>query len=499
MISEAVSRSPFLLGQIVDWPASLYPDKTALEWEGDALTFAQLREAVQRRRQQLAACGARRLERWGLLLGNSPELVVSLLALAGLGCVAVPLRCASPWEKRISHIRLTRLDGILTNLESEGRLEALGFGDLAGWEEGSLRALRSCGPARPRVAATPLCDLDPALILLTSGSSGQERAAVLEHHAILANLRSNVASLGLRDDDRTLVVLPLSHAYALVHQCLAHLMIGATVCLAPSGMVGGLLHRYLESSRATTLSTVPPVLRSLVQGLKRSRCPLPALRLVTVGAAFADRVSVDECLALLPHARLAITYGLTEAGPRVATHFVVPGEPFVPERVGAPLPNVAVGLRPLPDGRQEIVLRTRSAMRGYLRESDDAPDDASHVLRTGDTGQLRDGEIFLHGRIGRAINRGGILVGAEQIEAALLAHPGVAAARVEAEPHPFWGSVPFATVTLAAGAEPVGEDELRAHCASRLSPEERPFRFLVRPAGAPFLPGKMQQLAAELR
>ncbi len=495
MISEAVSRSPFLLGQILDWPAALYPERAALEWEGGALTFAELQAAVRRRRERLAACGVGPRERWGLLLGNSPDLVVSLLALAGLGCVAVPLRSGLPWEKLSSHVRLTRLDGILTSETTQDRLAELGFDRLAGWDEAGLRALCSRRASPREAEAFPLVDLDPALILLTSGSSGQPRAAVLEHHAILANLRGNVVSLGLRDDDRTLVLLPLTHAYALVHQCLAHLLIGATVCLAPGVPVGGLLHRYLESSRATTLSTVPPLLRSLVAGLKRSRCALADLRLITVGAAFADRLSVNECLALLPHVRLAITYGLTEAGPRVATHFVAPGEPFTPERVGAPLPNVAVGLRPLADGRQEIVLRTRSAMRGYLDELEARS--AVTVLSTGDTGELRAGEIFLRGRMGRSINRGGILVGAEQIESALLAHPAVAAARVEAEEHPFWGSVPVATVTPAPGAE-VDEQALRAHCAACLSPEERPFRFVIRPAGASFVPSKTQALAAPL-
>lgn len=60
-----------------------------------------------------------------------------------------------------------------------------------------------------------LVDVDPALILWSSGSTGRPLGVVLQHHAVLANLWANIRALGYRDDDRTLLVLPLSHAYPL--------------------------------------------------------------------------------------------------------------------------------------------------------------------------------------------------------------------------------------------------------------------------------------------
>lgn len=479
MISEAICSAPFLAGQLLDWPARVYGEKPALEWEGGRLTFAQMREAVTQRSAVIESLGAGKGQRWGLLLGNSPDFVVSLFALFRLGCVAVPLRCNLPGEKLEAHVELTRLDGVLTCPEMQGSLNGMSRWRPAPAPAGpGLVAFVARELRRPDTLAP--VDLDPALILLTSGSTGRSRGAVLQHHAVLANLRSNIQALGLRDDDRTLVVLPLTHAYALIHQCLCHLMIGATVCLAPSPMVGALMHRYLESFAVTTLSTAPPVLRVLVAGLGRSRCALPSLRLVTVGAAFADRETVTDFLALLPQVRLAVTYGLTEAGPRVATHFVSREGPFNPECVGAPLPNVAAGLRDLGDGRSEIFLRSRSAMCGYAEAEDDAIYGAG--LPTGDTGDIQEGRIHLKGRAGRVINRGGILVGAEQVESVLLAHPAVASVRVEAEPHAFWGEVPVATLVLNAGHESTGEDQFKEYCAARLSLEERPARYVFQPA-----------------
>jgi acyl-CoA synthetase (AMP-forming)/AMP-acid ligase II len=498
LISQAICRSPFLVGQLLEWPACLYPDKPALEWEGGSLSFAKLIEAVKQCEMDLAACGAGQGQRWGLMLGNSPEFIVSLFALLRLGCVAVPLGCNLTQERLGSQVRLTRLDGILTCRDFVEGIRKLGWNEHGFLDKLSLFTL--CDHLGCKSGLTPLVDLDPALILLTSGSTGRTRAVILQHHAILANLRSNIQALDLRDDDRTLIVLPLSHAYALVHQCLCHLMIGATVCLPPRTLVGTMMHAYLKSSVITTCSVVPPVLRTLVAGLKRSKVLLPALRLLSVGAAFADRQTATDFLSLLPHTRMAVTYGLTEAGPRVATHFVEPGELFNPECVGVPLPNVAIGFIELEDGTREIIVRSRSTTNGYWEQGGDhngcGPNEALH---TGDTGYISKGELHLKGRRGRVINRGGILVGAEQIESVLLAHPAIRSARVEAIEHPFWVEVPVAIITLAAGANSIDEGHLREYCVSRLSEEERPFRFVIQSSSEFFEPSKTQELASLVR
>jgi fatty-acyl-CoA synthase len=137
---------------------------------------------------------------------------------------------------------------------------------------------------------------------------------------------------------------------------------------------------------------------------------------------------------------------------------------------------LAAGLRDLGDGRQEIVIRSRAAMCGYA--DSEAPGLYGGPLPTGDTGAIENGKIHLKGRAGRVINRGGILVGAEQVESVLMAHPAVAFARVEAEPHAFWGEVPVATLALNAGHDSAGEEQFREYCAARLSLEERPVKYV---------------------
>ncbi len=498
MISEAVRSTPFLLGQILDRPAQAYPERNALEWEGGQLSYSALRQAVLSMEQQLLHVGAAKGQHWGLLLGNSPEFLVTLLALVRIGCIAVPLRVSLPAEKLAEHAALARLNALITQSDLPGSLAANGWQPEPEALEGNLRAYFSgCSTAEP-VSSGALIDLDPALIMFSSGSSGRSRGVVLQHHAVLANLNSNIISLGLRDDDRTLLVLPISHAYALVHQCLCNLSIGATVCLPPNPLMSGLLHCYLENSNISTLSTVPPVFCSLVAGLERSRFVLPSLRLVTVGAAFADRKSVELFLHLMPHVQLAITYGLTEAGPRVATRFVQAGEPFDPHCVGTPLPNVSVELEPNSGGEHEIVVRSRSSMCAAFEKEHPVPF-PDLALRTGDLGYQNSAETFLLGRSGRIINRGGVLVSAEQVEAALFSHPAVAAARVEAEAHQLLGEVPVATVTLAQGETSLTPEALKEYCATCLTVEERPYRFTIRAADLLQVPEKAREMSSLLK
>jgi fatty-acyl-CoA synthase len=237
------------------------------------------------------------------------------------------------------------------------------------------------------------------------------------------------------------------------------------------------LCRQLEELEITTLTTAPPVLKILVEGLRRTGRTYPRLRLVTVGAGRANRDTLAEAMDLLPHARFAITSGLTEAGPRVATGFVE-RENIDPACVGAPLPNMEMRLERSADGASEICVRGRSLMRSYADES--WAEGSDHSLRTSDLGEIRDGRLYVRGRLDRAINRGGVLIAAEPIEEAILRHPAVESVRVEAQPHPFWGETPVATLSLRDGQIPPSPEELRQFCARWLSPEEVPARFDVR-------------------
>lgn len=468
-LTEAIGGAPVTIADLLEWPARLYPDRCAVHDGAGAVTFHQLRERAIARSRALAELGVRRFERWGVVAEHSAEFFVTLFALARLGAAAAPVQRNQPLGRYLQ----ARLTGLLAPPTSRfDQAQAAPFSQVV--ETDNLRMFSAAArPLQPSPQEMPI-DVDPALVIWSSGSTRAARGVVLEHGAVLANVRANVQALGLREQDRTLVVLPVAHAYALIHQCLCHLAIGATVCCPPAPLLAPALCRSLAALEITTLTTAPPVLRILVEGLRRTGHQCPQLRLVTVGAGRAHSETLAAAMDLLPDARFAITYGLTEAGPRVATGFLERSN-LDPACVGAPLPNVEIRIAPRDNGASEIVVRGRSLMRGYADEA--VNEGCDHSLHTSDLGEIHDGRLYVRGRLDRAINRGGTVYAAEPIEQVLLRHPAVESARVESESHPFWGQAPVAVLVLKDLHVQPSAEELRQLCASCLSPAEVPVRF----------------------
>jgi long-chain acyl-CoA synthetase len=473
-ISEAIGSAPFRVGDLLDWPAHFYPSRTAIQ-DTVSVTYAELRKRSIVRSEALADHGVRRFQRWGIIADNSADFFVSLFALARLGAVAAPLQRGRTKGWLSQAADSARLQGVIASDDFQ-----LPSDDVPSYwqpriaDKSVLVFTADSLPDSP-IESSCVIDIDPALIIWSSGSTRAPRGVVLQHRAVLSNIRANVRSLSLRDEDRTLVVLPVAHAYALIHQCLCHLSIGATLCCPRQPLLAPSLCRQLEEAEITTLTTVPAMLKILVEGLRVTKRSCQCLRLVTVGAGRVSRETLAEAIDLLPSAQFAITYGLTEAGPRVATNFVDRNQ-IDPTCIGSPLPNVEIRLRPLKNGSSEIFLRGSAIKRCYADEPWDEGNDS--ILRTADLGETCDGRFYVRGRLDRSINRGGVLVAPEAIESVLLRHPEVRSAFVKAQPHPFWGEVPAAVVTLQKGSQQTVED-LRRFCSRWLSTVEMPGDFVL--------------------
>lgn len=266
-----------------------------------------------------------------------------------------------------------------------------------------------------RVAARGRSAEDVALIVHTSGTTGEPRPVELTYGQILANARGTAAALSLTDDERWLCPLPLSHVGGLM-VVLRSLILATTAVIGPADREDVTLASMVPTQLARVLSTPP----------KR----------VLLGGAGADR-------ALLVRAKaagwpVAPSYGLTQACSAVTI-----GEFGDTETAGRAIPGVTVEIAP--DG--EIVV--------------------NGTLRTGDLGRLDDaGRLIVTGRKSDTIVSGGENVAPAEVEAVLLEHPAVADAGVFARPHPEWGEAVTARVVLRREAS---EHELRAFVRERLA------------------------------
>lgn len=191
-------------------------------------------------------------------------------------------------------------------------------------------------------------------LLLTSGTSGMLTACVHDVGALLRNARRHAAAVGLVGGDAILVSLPLYYSFALVAQALAALDTGARLVVSGPPFAPAAHAAAVARHGVTSSSLTPTAARQLLASGRRLPAPL---RMLTVGG---DRLAPREVGSLLrrnPGLELYVTYGLTEAGPRVST-LAAHAEPAARHgSVGTPLDGVTVALR-----GGELLVSTDTAM-----------------------------------------------------------------------------------------------------------------------------------------
>jgi long-chain acyl-CoA synthetase len=348
---------------------------------------------------------------------------------------------------------------------------------------------------------------EPALILLTSGTTGAPKGVVLTHDNAWSNIRATVSAfrsdttptpLAGEDKPPNLIANPLSHTAGVVRLLFA-LYVGRRIALLRK-FDGRTAKRLIDRHGIDSLTLNPTMLRILLDALDPGE-DLGAVRYVGSGTAPLPSALREEF-----EARFAVpvlqAYGQTEAFGGIAVESVkdVLAGRRRPGSVGRALPGVelrivtADGDDAGPDEQGEIRARTRSSTTGYLgTEPGASPLDADGWLRTGDLGHLdADGYLYITGRLRNTIICGGFNVIPEEVEAALESDPRVREAVVVPVPDDRLGEVPVALVESDASGP-----EVLAEVATRLAPYKRP-RLVFVVARLPKVPnGKVDRRAAQ--
>jgi o-succinylbenzoate---CoA ligase len=391
----------------------------------------------------------------------SPACVVRLLALVQLGVTVVLLHGRWTAAERSVAVALDPVAWDLDELPVQmkpARLVPL--------------ALPSWVPAERALA-----------VVFTSGSAGVPKGVLLSRAAFMASAAASEARLGWQDDDRWLLSLPPAHVggLSILIRCL---LARRAVVLGP-GLEPGETLELMERRRVTLASLVAAQLERLLEA-RPGRAP-GSLRAVLLGGG--------PCPApLLERAREAgwpvlATYGLTETCSQVATQ--IPGEALEPGEVAAPpLPGVELRL-----AGSRILLRGGMLMSGYYpRGRFEEPFTEDGFLDTGDQGFLDGrGRLVVTGRADETIVSGGENVAPAEVEAALLACPGVRHAAVFGVADPTWGHLVAAAIVPA---DRFDKDALLEHLEAMLAPFKRP-RLLALVAELPTTAsGKLDRRAA---
>ncbi len=444
----------------------------------DAVTYAALQAKAEAAARVVVAHGAERLVAVDV---NSDAVPVGLFAaaIAGVPYVPVNYRLA---DGQLSAI-LTRTSPGLAVVEPSvpGRLGS-GIEGLTLMDR--LEFLGADGP--PLSAAGERSVDDPAVLLFTSGTTGEPKAAVLRHRHLTSYILETVEFLGADSDEAALVSVPPYHI-AGISAVLSAVWSGRRLVYLPQFTPEAWVD--MASAEAITHAmVVPTMLGRILDVLDARGEKLPALRHLSYGGGRMPMAVVERALELMPHVGFVNAYGLTETSSTVTLltpddHRVamVSADPAQRQRlgsVGQALPHLEVEVRD-PLGavvaagvRGEIWVRGEQVSGEYLGRASVVTADG--WLTTNDGGWLdAEGYLFIEGRFDDVIVRGGENLSPGEIEDVLLQHHAVADAAVFGVPDSEWGEAVAACVVLVTGTT-VHEDELRQWVSERLRSTRAP-------------------------
>ena len=495
-----------------DWlahRAATTPDRVALIARGRSWTFALLDADVTDAALNLAAHGVHAGDRVTTLLSNGPAPVILVHALIRLGAILVPLntRLADAevaWQLSDAAPRLLIVDDGTAGLAERA---------VAGTRSPAVIAVDAEGRVSPPAGfdraemsgrtELPLAhDPDRILaIIYTSGTTGRPKGAMLTVGNFWWSAIGSALNLGTDVDDRWLACLPLFHVGGL--SIVLRAAIYGITAVVHDGFDADAVNRAVDEDRITIISVVAVMLQRMLDA--RGDRPFPAsLRCVLAGGGPVPRSLLERCAAL--DVPVMQTYGLTEAASQVAT--LPPNDAL--RRVGsagrALYPNrirVVIGARDAaPDEPGEILVSGPVVMAGYTSGAADTNRAiVDGWLHTGDIGRIDpDGHLHVLDRRDDLIITGGENVYPAEVEAALLAFPGVAEAGVIGVADDSWGQRVVAIVRFDApsGAPPI--DELRTHCRALLAGYKVPSDIRVTTQPLPrTASGKLQRAVLSAR
>lgn len=470
----------------------------ALRWEGGQLTYQELVGQVGSASQWLANRGVGAGDRVALALPNVQQMVALYYATLALGAIAVPL-----------HPLLTAREVQFQVQDAGARLLVIWAGtrvagELADLDIGVVNGGRSAaevidsglifeGQSETSLAVCPVDANAPAVLLYTSGTTGQPKGATLTHANMLSNARSCARVFGFQPADTIFGGLPLFHAFGQTVSMNAVFAAGASVALLPRFTPQGAA-TLCANTGVTVFAAVPSMYSALANFLETQRGLAERLRGslrfgISGGAALPASVHADiDRLASFP---VYEGYGLSETSPVVSFNRAEFG--LVIGSVGRSLPGVQVEVRDEQGNALglnqpgQLWVSGPNVMAGYWQNPGATEQVfAGNWFATGDVARIdEEGNIYIVDRLKDMILRNGNSVYPREIEDILYTHPQVSLAAVVGKADPQVGEE-IVAVIVPRKADLTGDEaealiaELDDLCRQQLAAYKYPRSFLLR-------------------
>lgn len=499
------------------------PNHPAILFKGSRLSYGELERSSDALAAALVDLGVKKGDRVALLLPNCPQFVIAQLGIWKAGGVVSPMNpiyterelegplanCGAEimvtmtlFYKRVKAIQqATKLKRVIaTNIKEylppvlrllftlvkekkEGHRIELGPGDL--WFSDLLKA--KARAARPSVSVGPN---DPAVILLSGGTTGTPKGAVGLHRCYVASglqLHRWVAEILREWQDVLMLPLPLFHVYANVGIQSVAFVSRNTMSLIPNPRdINDLVHT-IRKVRPSFFVSVPTLFIALLNhpDVKTGKVDFKSIKSCISGAA-PLLAETKKTFEELTGGRILEGYSLTEA---MMACTVNPA--FGTKKtgsIGMPLPDVECMVVDADEGERvlkagevgEILIRAPQLMEGYWQNPEEtaialkAHGEGPRWLHTGDLGYMdEDGYIFIVDRKKDLIKPSGFQVWPREVEEVIASHPAVAEVGVAGIADSYQGEAVKAWIVLRKGAQ-VSPEEIRAYCKERLAPYKVP-------------------------
>ena len=332
---------------------------------------------------------------------------------------------------------------------------------------------------------------DVAVLLHTSGTSGDPKIAVLRQRHLVSYVLGSCEFMSAEEDEASLVSVPPYHI-AGISAMLTGVYQGRRIVQLPAFEENEWV-RLAREQEITHAMVVPTMLARILEVLEDGK-GLPSLRHLSYGGGRMPLPIIERAMELIPNVNFVNAYGLTETsssiailGPDDHREAMASSDPAVRKRlgsVGRPLPSVEITIRD-EDGKEvptgtagEVWVRGEQVSGEYAKQGATSSDEG--WFQTKDGGYFDEGGfLFVEGRIDDVIVKGGENLAPGEIEDVLLDHPTVREVCVVGIPDVEWGEIVAAVIVPAEG-DHCDDEELKQWVAKHLRSSRVPARFEYR-------------------
>ena len=476
--------------------SAIVPDRPAVIFDGQTISFEQLAERVNRLANGLSNMGVGTGDRVATMQVNTNQCIEAYFAAAQLDAIYVPINFRAKTDELAQMLEIAQPSLLLLGerylpLVPEGPMSSKGIIILDGETGGNNKNYEELLAVSPpdQMHFPEAGDGDTTVIMFTAGTTGVPKGVMLTHDSFSSYLLATVEPADPDVEESNLITVPFYHIAGL-QAALAAVYGGRTLVVMRQFEPVEWL-RLVQDNRANRAMLVPTMLKHLMEHPDFSHYDLSSLSVITYGAAPMPLEVIREAITKFPSSRFINAFGQTETA---STITMLPPDDHVLEgsseeidaklkrltSIGKPLDDVEVTIvdeegRPVAEGETgEIVARGSRMMAGYWQEESATRDTIrGGWIYTGDLGyQDQDGYIFLSGRAKDFIKRGGEMISPEEVEQVLRSHPEIDDAAVIGVPDVEWGEEVRALVV--SRSDQVDEELIIEFCRDKMAGFKRP-------------------------